>query len=252
MSSSSSSSSSSDSSSSESTAATIASARTASLQSRYFSAADSSQWDFGTGSFTLNVWVKRASGQFVWSHGGDRCSGIGAQAGWIWAMSGTGLLYRYSAVDVGSGSGTLLYDRGFSDTGFDNGNWHMATMRRDGNDFQLFVDGSKPTTSYTNSESISAGVDDMYIIRCVDGDVWSGDVAAACIWTRALSDSEITTLYNGGCGLNPRDYSGAFLTSLQNAWPMDETDANADAEDIAGSTDLTPTGAMAGTSGPCP
>ena len=224
----------------------IASARAASIVQKFFSAADSALWDFGTADFTWNIWFRRTGGQFVWSHGGDS-GDTGATAGWMWAMNNASMLMRFW------GSELILYDRAGMSNGMDDGNWHMLTMRRTGTTFQAFVDNVAPTTSYTSSTSIDEGTEPMYICRQFDNLTTTGDYAAASMWTRALSDAELTTLYNSGCGISPRQYSGAFLTDLQNAWPFDEVTGTDDAEDVTGTQDLTANGSggLPGTTGPC-
>ena len=110
----------------------VASAREQTTPSNNFSAADSSLWKFGTDDFTMNTWMRHVSGDWEWSHGGDRIGG-GADPGWALAIGNTSFFFR--------NWGTNFFDyfrSGFPTTNVLDGNWHMITIRRDGSTYQRF------------------------------------------------------------------------------------------------------------------
>ncbi len=84
------------------------------------------------------------------------------------------------------------------------GIWHDVTVRRSGNTFDLFFDGAHVATGSTASPIGSTTLPLLIGKRsATDGRDFSvdGRIDEVAIWTRALSDSELATLYNNGQGL---------------------------------------------------
>ncbi len=84
-----------------------------------------------------------------------------------------------------------------------SGVWHEVIARRTGNVFDLVYDGAE-IGSVTNATPISATSFPLLVGRrnAADGRDFSvdGRIDEVAIWTRALTDSELTTLFNNGLG----------------------------------------------------
>jgi len=75
--------------------------------------------------------------------------------------------------------------------------------------------------------------------------LWLGLLSQCAIWKRALSATEITTLYNKGIGLTYSSIVSAGLTSnIQSYWALNQTSVTADS---AGSNTLTNNGTVTAT-----
>jgi hypothetical protein len=74
-----------------------------------------------------------------------------------------------------------------------------------------------------------------------------GRSAGAGVWSKALSDAEITQLYNRGFGLDYSDFDATLLTGLISFWPLTETSGTR--VDVHGSNDLTDNNTVTGNPG---
>lgn len=172
--------------------------------SRNFSIASGSQKGLAiTGNaITINVWHKGNSnlnnviGRLFWRLGGTGNYG--------YQLSTTGNLYSpnnaYLVSLVGSGGGT---DFAFGTAGqATDGTRRMITATYDGTNIKCYVDGTLVSTSGTLSNRLtSANAETFYIGRSGSGDYLDGQVDEGSVFNRALSDTEIAELYNGGAGL---------------------------------------------------
>ena len=158
-------------------------------------------YDFGSGDFTVQVWVNFRSldGEQVLI---EKFSGSGGP-GWTLAMVNGSWAFRawhfYALPSAWLASPTQAIETGV---------WHQVAIRRQGSQFDLFdlfYDGiivaqaSNPNPVPDTDMPLLIGKRNQYDSRGFPVD---GRIDETAIWTRALSDAEVAYLYNGGVG-NP-------------------------------------------------
>ncbi|MDD4110154.1 MAG: LamG domain-containing protein [Clostridia bacterium] len=86
-------------------------------------------------------------------------------------------------------------------TGYNDGNWHMATLTEDGTNIKLYVDGNLLETK--SISTIGTQTFTSFNIGVYQGSYqyFSGTIDEVGIWSRALTPSEVELLYNDGDGL---------------------------------------------------
>jgi hypothetical protein len=156
----------------------------------------------------------------------------------------------------GSGYGTSFYAIRDTDnviltdgvgTHFENvlvavseGVWKMLTVTYDGTDLKVYSNGSLHTTRASVTLATAAGV-----IRFADSPrnpgTWPGFLAIddSCMWSRALTVDEVTSLYNAGAGIET--LTGSLLTGLVHQWHF-----NGNSTDSVGSANGTDTAIVYG------
>ena len=88
-----------------------------------------------------------------------------------------------------------------------DGQWHFVTVVFNDSETKFFIDGIGigSTSAVTISEP-----SDIVEIGATNGvfDMLEGQIDSVSIWSRALSDGEVTALYNGGAGLDYESFGG--------------------------------------------
>lgn len=85
-----------------------------------------------------------------------------------------------------------------------DGNWHFVTLNFDGQNMKMYVDGQVQGTQAavgTISNSSASFVIGGSAQESYPTAPFNGEIDAVGIWNRALTESEITELYNSGSGL---------------------------------------------------
>jgi hypothetical protein len=81
--------------------------------------------------------------------------------------------------------------------------WHQFVARRTGNTLQIFFDGTSVASSTLAAGTLSFSGNDFRINSRVGLAVpVMGSLDEVAVWNTSLSDSDITTLYNGRAGLD--------------------------------------------------
>jgi hypothetical protein len=150
-----------------------------------------------------------------------------------WFQSSLGQTGAWGGVSTGYPNGfrTLAIDGDFSFQApdqsiistsggtYNDANWHYVVGVADGSDIYLYVDGSLVASSSNSSTASSAYLD-------IGGELGQGygssNMDEIGVWSRALSPSEIYSLYNNGLGNTypfvSLYFSGGNLSSLSNWW----------------------------------
>lgn len=184
-------------------------------------AGDDNALDFGTGEFTVQVWVNYTtlSGEQVLVEKFSGTSGPG------WTL--TKLSDQKLAFATDNGSTPIIQSSALS---IALGSWHQMIARRTGDTLDLFFDNSSVASLGVASSTSAASSVPLLVGRrnATDGRDFTtaGSLDELVIWNRALSNSEIATLYNGGAGLaisaipEPADCAAAtgLLALVLSAW----------------------------------
>jgi hypothetical protein len=157
-------------------------------------------FDFGGGDFAVQVWVNYngTSGEQVLI---EKIFG-GGGPGWTLTKLADDVyrLHAFGALALDSSAQTIT-----------TGEWHHVVARRSGTSFEMFFDNTL-VASDSSGGSITVTTNGLLIgQRTGGGFPMDGRLDEIAIWTRALTDPEITALYNGGSGL-------AFLDAPAPTW----------------------------------
>jgi len=159
------------------------------------------------GSITMNVWVKiltpPTSGQLQML--AVHQSGAGSHVSEVLSYynnAGTPRIICYRRGEDAF-TNSAVYD-----TDLGTSSYHMLTYSYDGSTIRLYLDGTLVASAASSGNGSSGGHDDF----CVGG-IWyyagslqnvylnSTITDEVGVWSRALSDAEVSSLYNGGAGL---------------------------------------------------
>lgn len=156
---------------------------------------DDAVFDFGSGNFTIALWVKF-----------DTLTGEQILIEKFLNRTGPGwTLYKMSPATqqlefYGDGLGGPILTTG---NAVSASTWHHVVVRRSGNNFSLWVDGSSAATG-SSAASINNTSEPLRIGHREESDgrdfPLNGQVDECAIWSRAISDSEIGQVYNSGNG----------------------------------------------------
>lgn len=152
--------------------------------------------DLNTSAGSIAFWAKRdfANNTTVWpTH-----IGLGKDA--------TNLVEVYYDPQVDMfvfhhiGNGTEVRTQA-SPTDFPQGEWHHIAMTWDvsANQMKVFIDGSQFGNTKTGVQSWNGVATNSFIGKSMTGpDYWNGALDEVLIYNRALSNSEVQTIYTGG------------------------------------------------------
>jgi hypothetical protein len=142
--------------------------------------------NFGTGDFTIEMWVYSASQ----SSGGNRTMGNGAGAGWgankwIFTTTTPGNLNKFTwhFWNYNSGGSDILV----SSSASNNSTWTYVAVTRSGTTFRMFVNGVLEA-SLTSSASVDGNIPAQLTLG-------NSGVAGDTSWTGYLDDLRITKGY---------------------------------------------------------
>jgi Concanavalin A-like lectin/glucanases superfamily/PEP-CTERM motif len=153
-----------------------------------------SAFDFGSNNFTVSIWVNfnSTSGEQTMI---EKWTGAGGP-GWTLTKPSDNSL-RFATSFDGSG---ILNSAPLTITA---GVWNDIVVRRDGSSWTLDYDGQVVATA-TSAATIASSSNPLLIGRRDAGDgrdfSVNGRIDEAAIWNGALSDANVSTLWNGGTG----------------------------------------------------
>jgi trimeric autotransporter adhesin len=171
--------------------------------SEWLSVADHADFAFTT-AFSGQAWIypdsvtgnHEIAGQWNW----------GSDPGWSIRLAGAELLCLIAASsgDLGSNYGQT------TDASLSTATWYHVVWVYDGSGannaakLKIYLDGTQKTLSFTGTipTSLQGPTTDVVLGRFTGiGNYWSGRQDAVGLWSRALTSTEDTTLYNSGAGL---------------------------------------------------
>ena len=149
------------------------------------SSADSADWDFGSGDFTVEAWINwdvfpdTAAGYIA-----SQWSTVDSQRGWLFRILGATKSLGFGWTTGGT-SATQTVESSAADDGFTNDTWHHVAVVRDGNTIRLFVDGTETHTIDITGQTIHNSTRALFIGTTEengssplgeDSDVWIDDL----------------------------------------------------------------------------
>lgn len=164
----------------------------------------------GTGNFSISLWAKVESDGTVGSGNGGPFSLAATSADRIWldarTSTITGQFYD------GANGANCSYSGSFT------GNWHHIVFLRDGGNAKLYVDSVlRSTNSATFGTPANANLDLVPQVKIGSSSqgtarYYDGMVDEVGYWTKALSTTEISDLYNSGAGIPYEATGGSTFT----------------------------------------
>ena len=107
--------------------------------------------------------------------------------------------------------------------------WHHVMAVYDGSNKYIYVDGSLEATQSSSRSTPSTSTSKKLIIGHVNhstgsNEFFPGKIDEAAIWSGALSQSEVTAIYNSGTALDLRSNSGDYQSksNLKAYWKMED------------------------------
>lgn len=175
---------------------------------------EKSQWDFGTGSFSLESWVKTTQ------------SGYGNILTYDNASNGGGFIFRvipggnveFQILDQSRNAQTID-----SASPINDGSWHHIVAVRDSvaGEIRLHVDNVEANTPVSDGGYNVDGGDGAQLGIGIHGswvsNFFVGSMDEARVYSKVLTTGEINTHYNGGAG-----QSGSPETGLVGGWHFNE------------------------------
>lgn len=170
--------------------------------------ASASRIDIGnlpkTSSYTFSLWVK----PFKWLYAGlpfEGAQAVGVNSYWGLFMredDGTIQVYKSS----GSAAQTATFSNSsvlWNSTNYPSNAWTHIVITDDNTNIRFYKNGTEVTGSPIASTVTNGGTaNPMSLTRLGDQDAYyfGGVLDEVYIWSRAISSSEVTTLYNSGLG----------------------------------------------------
>jgi hypothetical protein len=164
----------------------------------------------GTSNFTVNVWVKGSAGY----------TGLDNR---IFCATNGGNFHNWVQLEIGGGSMPEMWrgdgvtqDDTTGTTALTNTSlWYMVTYRYDGTDERIYVNGTLDNTPLASTRTVpTTSVGDIGAANNSGSYIsfFPSSLDEMGFWSRALTTTEITQLYNSGAGLQyPFDSTTATI-----------------------------------------
>jgi len=180
-----------------------------SASSDYIEVPNSTDFDFGTGDFTISAWVNTTGTttqhRTVVSKQNPSTSGQ-----WSFQVLTDGRVNFY-----GNNGGIDV----LSTTTINDGNWHNIVIQRTGNIFNLYIDKVLADQLTASGQNIT-NTQVLRIGRRLTGynAYFDGSISNISIWNAALTSSQVSELYSEGIPQNLNNHSA--VSSLVSWWQL--------------------------------
>ena len=152
----------------------------------------------GRSAFTLNMWVNADN----FAEQRTLYGGIASFSVLLRVEAGNLQFFAFTSGSIGGNT------QAFSTTG----SWAMITATYDGTTMRTFINGVQGGTSYSQTGNIKTGANERIGFYNSGTPVtWEGKMDEVSMWSRNLTQGEITDLYNGGDGIT---YTDIFIPSV--------------------------------------
>jgi CshA-type fibril repeat protein len=167
-----------------------------------------SDFDFGTGAFSVEAWVKvtvdDGNEKTIVSKIGDEGTNIGSNAGWA-LRTFQANTDNNNSLEFWTQTNATTYTAVYADEGLKLDQWHhVAGVREADGSLKLFIDGVEATTTERtgNGGVGTASVDNTLNLRIGNdtqsgnNDEWGGQIDEVRIWNDARTGDEILDTFN--------------------------------------------------------
>ena len=144
---------------------------------------------------TINFWIKTTATAQSEIYGNEDSNGYGINR---LSFGSDGKL----GLSIGNGISDILSIG--STTAINNGNWHMVTTTWGASGAKIYIDGNttpegSDAKTYCGSSNVNLTIGANYNNGSI---TWylSGNLDEFAVWSRQITTSELTQLYNGGAG----------------------------------------------------
>ena len=169
--------------------------------------ADDSKLDFGTGDFSIFLWVKTTTANGVLVTKGATPNK------WEFGVFTGGKLAAYRR-DASGNSGWLL-----SNTAVNDNAWHQVGIIITGTSFDFYIDGVLDVQRTFSVPGTMDNSEDLYIAKSAGLSVFGGQIDEVSIFNKALTQIEISKLY----AADPQNAGDAVgISNLAGYWKFDE------------------------------
>jgi hypothetical protein len=164
-------------------------------------------------AFSVSGWVKPFQTQLSRVFFANFLTG-GTNKGWAVGISDS----TNNKIKFYLGSNTLSQSGTIS-----NFVWTHFVVTYDGTTAKLYLNGNTTPDATLTSAVVYGATPTNNYIASLDGtnQMWLGGLSGLGVWSKALSTTEVTSLYNSGAGLAGADLSGTLLTSLTSYHNLD-------------------------------
>lgn len=176
--------------------------------SEYFELTDNADLSTGNIDFTFSCWVNPESLAINNATIAMKGTSTGNQREWRLSYS-TSLTKYYGVIsETGSDDTTHVTSTVTATT---TGVWVHLVLRHDSvnNLWDIFVNGTKTSAAHTVGSIDGTGPFRIGQDAIFDTLYWDGLIDECGFWKKALSDSEVSQLYNGGSGLAYENFNAA-------------------------------------------
>jgi len=150
----------------------------------------------GTGDWTINLWATTTTtGSLQW------VADIGNSA-----QAANTIIYFYVStgnVLIVDTAGANIITSTLDPTG---GAWKMITLTKSGDNFKLYMNATASTTGSRAGINLGSNLWSVGYDNPNSRGSWGGVMDEVGLWTRALSDSEVASLYNSGAPGTAQQY----------------------------------------------
>lgn len=156
--------------------------------------------DFGIngGNITISLWVKLNAeiASSTWGFAYMPANSPGIAYGIVYEYNSGTRRIHIERVKFG-GAGADIY----TTVTLGTSTWHHIVLTYDGTNLISYLDGIASSPSATSGTGVSTGTTEFDLGNTVTSLYASTKIDEAGVWSRALSSTEVTQLYNSGVGL---------------------------------------------------
>lgn len=198
------------------------------ISGAHLSAPNNSVYDFGTGNFTLQCWVKTTKSGTVISR--KSTAGGGGNGGFLLVIKSDG------SIKLATDNGFGFFEVNTTVTGIRDGTWHFLTGVRNGKNLTIYLDGNPVSGRSGGSGAPPLDVSNnlpLYIGAVAQQqepfNQFTGELDEVRIWNTALDQTQIKSQMNQPLSGNEPGLVGYHTFNKQNGDDTSPTRNNASA-----------------------
>lgn len=180
-----------------------------SASSDYIEVPNSTDFDFGTGGFTISAWVNT--------------TGTPTEHGTVVSKQNPGISGQWTFQVLRDGRVSFYGNNGgidvLSTTTIIDGNWHNIVIQRTGNIFNLYIDKVLEDQQTASNQNIT----NTQVLRigrrlATYNAYFNGSISNVSVWNTGLTSTQVTEIYNEGVPSNLNNHSA--YSNLVSWWQL--------------------------------